>query len=79
VVTVSLYDKKEEAVLQGACDLCRRYENLFSKTLSGSDIDRVNRAQGQPVSVEAETAGLIEQGLHYHELSNGAFDITAAL
>ena len=55
-----------------------RYEKLFSRTIEGSDIWRVNHANGQPVEVAPETAEMIAIALHYSELSNGKFDISVA-
>ncbi len=79
-ITVTLYDTEDTAVLDGCMELCRDYEKLFSKTIEGSDIYRINhREPGQrQITVASETAELIEKGLFYSRLSQGAFDITIA-
>lgn len=76
IVTVTLYDSKEERIIDGCLDLCRQYENLFSKTIDDSDIAKINNAHGKPVTVSTDTIALIQKGIEYGELSNGLFDIT---
>lgn len=55
---------------------CRRYEQLFSRTIPSSDISRINASQGAWVEVNADTAELIERALAYCAASHGVFDIT---
>ncbi len=78
IVSVSLYDHKEQAILDQALGLCTEYEKLLSRTLTDSDISRINAHSGSPVEVDERTAQLITKGLQYGKLSNGAFDITIA-
>lgn len=52
------------------------FENIFSKSLEGSDIYLINHANGIPVEVHEETAELIEIALGYSEVSEGLFDIS---
>lgn len=77
-VTVTLYDKREEAVIDGSMELCRFYEGLFSKTIESSEVWKLNHrgSEEDVISVSADTAGLLEKGLHYSRLSDGRFDIT---
>lgn len=75
VVTITLYGGSQE-ILQQAFDRCRHYENLLSRTIETSDIGRINRAKGAPVTVDPESAQLIDRGLYFGELSGGLFDIT---
>lgn len=79
-ITVTLYDTEDASVLDGCMELCQDYEKLLSKTIEGSDIYRINhRKPGERrVTVAPETAELIEKGLFYSSLSQGAFDITIA-
>ncbi len=76
IVTVTLYDKEDEALLTQCMELGRRYENLFSRTKEGSDVWRINHADGQPVAVSSETARLIETALSYCAMTDGGYDIT---
>ena len=41
-----------------------------------SELYKLNHANGQPFTVSSETANLIQDGIHYSELSGGAFDLT---
>lgn len=82
-VTISIYPEDKSSInyteiLDAEIDTIRSYENLFSKTLPGSDIYRINNANGKPVNVSAETIELIKLGIYYGDISNGVFDITIA-
>ena len=55
---------------------CDKYEHLFSRTLEGSDIYRINHAKGDKVQVSDETLEVIEDALVICKESNGLFDIT---
>lgn len=57
---------------------CRRYERLFSRTLPHSDIACLNAAHGAPVSIDPETADLLEFSRLYAKASEGLFDVTVA-
>lgn len=78
VITISLYDTKDEVLLDLAFGQIAADEKLFSKTISGSDIDRLNHAGGKPVTVSDETISLLEKALYYSELSGGRFDVSIA-
>lgn len=52
------------------------FENIFSKTITGSDVDLINTAAGEPIQVHPETADVIQAALQYSEESDGLFDIT---
>lgn len=58
-------------------ELCERFEQLFSRTISTSDVSRINQAQGNAVAVSPYTANLISAALPYCQKSGGVFDITA--
>jgi len=76
VCTITVYDPAEQGLLIEALDLCEKYESLYSRTIEGSDVWRINHAEGMPVSVEESTAGLIQAALDYGAVSGGFFDIT---
>ena len=42
VVTVNIYDSKDKKLLDETMELCDHYEKLFSRTLSSSEISRLN-------------------------------------
>ena len=76
VISISLYDNQDEAILDGAFALCEEYEQLFSRTISTSDVYRINHSDGAPVEVSDATAELLCIALEYARLSGGAFDPT---
>ncbi len=75
VVVMTIY-WKDEAPLHAALEKCAYYENLLSKTVEGSDVWRLNHAQGQRTQVDGETRTIIDTALEYAALSRGGFDIT---
>ncbi len=78
IVSVKIWGTKDTSILEQTQELCTYYENLLSRTIETSDVSRINNANGSPVSVNQETAELIETALSYCELSGGRFDITIA-
>ena len=62
-----------------AADEAWRIEAKFSRYRPGNVIDRINRAAGQPVEVDAETAHLIDFAATLHALSEQRFDITSGV
>ena len=78
VISISLYDSDDETIIDDCFDLMEHYENLLSRTVEGSDIWNINHSNGETVEVDPETAALIEDALHYCEISDGAYDITIA-
>ena len=77
-VSITLYDRKDEALLDECMELCQKYEGLFSKTIETSEIYQMNhRKPGERTfTVSEETAEVVKKGLEYSCLSGGAFDIT---
>ncbi|NLL58926.1 MAG: FAD:protein FMN transferase [Firmicutes bacterium] len=79
-VDVAVYNiskKQAETVVQAIFDEMLRLENILSKHVSGSDVNRINEAAGRvPVTVEPETILVTSRALEIAELSSGAFDPT---
>lgn len=65
-----------ERALEDARLSCLRYENLFSRTIPGSDVSRINASGGDAVRVNPETAEVVRAACEYCEKSHGTFDIT---
>ncbi len=78
IVTITLYDRGDEALIEECFELCREYEALFSRTAAESEINQINHASQFPVTVSPATAELLSLALSYSELSEGAFDLTVA-
>lgn len=76
VLSVKIYDSKDESILEGCSEICHKYDTMFSRTSQDGEVYKINTAQGNPVEVSQDTATLVKKGLYYGKLSNGAFDIT---
>ncbi|SHE80376.1 FAD:protein FMN transferase [Clostridium fallax] len=77
VVTVSLYDKKDEKVINEAFDRVKQIENEVSINKDGTELDKVNSSSGlNPIKVKDDTFQITKKGLEYSKLSEGSFDIT---
>ena len=81
-VTVTIYDSKNKDLLTECMNLCDKYENVFSRTASDSELYKLNHRKLTPVEgtedtyqVSDDLAELVSEGLDYSELSKGAFDI----
>ncbi|MEG1886926.1 MAG: FAD:protein FMN transferase, partial [Oscillospiraceae bacterium] len=73
-ITITIYDGNEED-LDSAFSLCRKYEQLFSRTIPDSEISRLN---GGDISVipSEETMDILKTAGDYSLMSKGAFDVT---
>lgn len=76
VIKIQILDPADESILDGLKKLCEKYDTMFSATNTDSELYKLNHANGQPFIVSSETANLIQEGIHYSELSGGAFDLT---
>ncbi len=77
VVTLTAY-AEDAQVLKDAMGECRRYEQMLSRTVEGSDVWRINHAEGEPVEVSDDTAAILRCAIRIGNLSGGAFDVTIA-
>lgn len=57
----------------------RRIEEKFTRYRPTGIVSRINTANGAPVEVDEETAGLIAYAAQVHALSDGRFDITSGV
>lgn len=77
IIKIQILDEKtDENVINKCAEICKKYDVMFSRTNEKSEISRINNANGNPVTVSDETIEIIEEGIYYGDLSNGAFDIT---
>lgn len=77
VVTLTLYGAPE-GLMEQLWQACARYEQLLSRTVPGSDVDRINRADGGKVTVDAETWQLLQGAQVLSSRTEGAFSVTIA-
>lgn len=78
VITITLYDKSDPALIHECFELCRRYEQEFSRTLEGSALYQLNHGTAAKRQLTKDLQSLITTGLSYYERSDGLFDITVA-
>ena len=81
-VTVTIYDSQDRELLTECMNLCDKYEKIFSRTADDSELYQLNHRELTPVKGTEDTyqvsdslAELIQKGLYYSDLSDGAFDI----
>ena len=81
-VTVTIYDSNDKKLLTECMNLCDKYEKIFSRTASDSELYQLNHRELAPVEgtedtyqVSDDLAELVSEGLDYSQLSEGAFDI----
>lgn len=71
VISITIYDSSKKYTLDHCMELAAHYENLFSPTLKSSDIWKINHSDGTPVTIDKETAYLIEKATSYAALTDG--------
>lgn len=82
VVTLQIFDHGSESLLDQCIARLKEIEASMSVNLETSEITQVNQEAKKneldilPVSVSEDTWFVIQKGLYYGELSQGAFDIT---
>ena len=74
-VTVTIYDSQDRNLLTECMNLCDKYEKIFSRTASDSELYKLNHRQLTPVDgsdhtyqVSDSLAELVQKGLYYSEL-----------
>ncbi len=65
--------------VQAAADETWRIEQKFSRYRNDNIVHAINHAAGKPVTVDEETARLIDFAVTLHQLSDGLFDITSGV
>lgn len=78
IIKLDIYGTKDKAVMNDCLILCDEFEKKFSKTVEGSDVWRLNHAEGAWVEVSEETIDILKEAIKYSELTEGAFDISIA-
>ena len=77
LVTMTLY-RADANALNDALAACARYEQMLSKTIEGSDVWRINHANGEAVTVSQETWEILKRAKAISAATGGAFSITIA-
>ncbi len=80
VVLVDTDDAACAAELGGiAAAEALRIERKFGRYRPEGEVHRIHQAHGQPVTVDEETAALLDYAALCHELSGGLFDVTSGV
>lgn len=76
LISISIYDSDDAAILDDCFKLCEKYEQMLSAEIPASDIYILNNASARSVSINKETVSLINDSLYYSDITNGLFDIS---
>lgn len=76
IITITLYGTQDESIIDGAFAVCDEYENLLSRTKGSSEIYQLNHSSNNSFIVSDDTLELLQRGLDYCRISNGAFDLS---
>lgn len=77
-VTFTYYDSADSEYIDEALNMCNEYDRLFSRTIEGSDIYKINHFKGEYVEVDERTIDILKEAIFYCEMSEGRADITVA-
>lgn len=76
VISIKIYDKDAEALMDGCFQLASEMEGIFSAQDSESELYSLNHRTSSVVTVSDDLADCLSEGLYFGEISDGAFDIT---
>lgn len=76
VIGIKLYDKQDPAVMDLIMNRLHEIEERMSYTIEGSDVYRINHANGEPVQIHEDTMLVIKEAIRFNQLSGGTFDPT---
>jgi thiamine biosynthesis lipoprotein len=65
----------DQELIEEALELCSFYEKLLSRFIEGSDVWRLNHAQGHPVELHPATLQVLQCAERVRGASQGAFNI----
>lgn len=80
VMTIRIYDKQDEKILDQVFDRLREIEERMSSTIETSDVSNINKNAGiQPVAVNSDTYYVLQTAMKYAKLSDGIYDPTVGI
>ncbi len=79
VLIESIDESVARAITRAVAHCAWRIECKYSRYRSGNIVDRINTSDGAAVTVDEETANLIDFAAKLTHLSGGAFDITSGV
>lgn len=80
IVTVTIYDSNDTSLLDESLSICDKYENLFSRTSTESELYQLNHGllpkdENGYVTISNDTFELISIGQKYSTLSDDSFNL----
>lgn len=75
VISITIYDSGKEDILDKCFAEADRYDKLFSKTIPGSDVYRINESYNEWVKISPETMTLITESLSIEDFTEGRFSV----
>ena len=75
-MNLKAYGENSEIALEIAGDEIKYLDELLSVTNNDSDVRKINNSNGNSVSVNKETAEIIQNAIEIGDQTNGALDIT---
>ncbi|WP_077366949.1 FAD:protein FMN transferase [Anaerosalibacter sp. Marseille-P3206] len=77
VITIKIYDKIDENLLDTVFERLKEIENRMSKTIEKSDVSNINAKAGiEAVQVHEDVYYVLEKALYFAKLTNGAYEPT---
>ncbi len=77
IMHLTAYGSNGVKAIEAAFNRVDEIENMASRTISTSDVSKINEAAGKKyVKVHPEIINIIRTSVEYSKISNGAFDIT---
>ncbi len=73
--SITVYETGREDLLDEAFDKARAYEDLLSRHVEGSDVDRFNRAETS-AEVSDDLLAIVGDAMYFYYNSDGLFDIS---
>lgn len=78
VTSITLYGTEDQQLLEDAFALIADYQDIFSRTQNTSEVWKLNHSTENAVPLSEPLSELVEKGLYYGELTDGAFDLSIA-
>lgn len=75
VISITLYEKNSSELIDDCFAIAEKYDTLFSKTNSESDVSKINNSYNTWVEINPETFDVIKTGISYEEISDGRFSV----
>ena len=76
LVQMKVYGTNAQTIINKSFSRLEEIEKLMSKTITNSDISKINNNPGQAVTVNQDTFYVIKQAVKYAEISQGKFDFS---